>query len=54
MTETRYAKSGDVSVAYQVIGDGPLDLLLAPGFVSHVEALWEWPEAARAFQRSEA
>jgi class 3 adenylate cyclase len=51
VTETRYAKSGDVSVAYQVISDGPLDLLLAPGFVSHVEALWEWPEAARAFQR---
>jgi len=51
VTETRYAQSGDLSVAYRVIGDGPLDLMLAPGFVSHVEALWEWPEAARAFKR---
>src|SRR6266498_2875409 len=51
MPETRYAKSGDLSIAYQVVGEGPFDLLLAPGFVSHVEALWEWPEAARAFER---
>jgi len=51
VTETRYAQSGDLSVAYRLIGDGPLDLMLAPGFVSHVEALWEWPEAARAFER---
>ena len=51
MPETRYAKSGDLSIAYQVVGDGPFDLLLAPGFVSHVEALWEYPDAARGFER---
>jgi len=33
---TRYAKSGDYSIAYQIVGDGPLDLVLVPGFVSHV------------------
>lgn len=38
---THYAKSGDVHIAYQVIGDGPLDVLLVPGFVSHVEAAWQ-------------
>ena len=40
---TRYTKSGDVNVAYQVIGDGPFDLVFAPGFVSHLEAAWEIP-----------
>src|SRR5438128_3954638 len=48
---TRYAKSGDVSVAYQVVGDGPPDLVLVPGFVSHVEAAWEWPYLARFLHR---
>jgi class 3 adenylate cyclase len=41
--ETRYAKSGDVNIAYQVVGDGPLDLVLVPGFVSHLELDWEEP-----------
>jgi pimeloyl-ACP methyl ester carboxylesterase len=44
---TRYAKSGSVSVAYQVVGDGPIDLVLVPGFVSHVEVAWEEPKLAR-------
>jgi pimeloyl-ACP methyl ester carboxylesterase len=44
--ETRYAKSGTVNIAYQVIGDGPLDLVLFPGFVSHVEVAWEEPRLA--------
>jgi hypothetical protein len=35
---TRYVKSDDVHVAYQVIGEGPVDLLWVPGFVSHMEA----------------
>jgi pimeloyl-ACP methyl ester carboxylesterase len=35
--ETRYAKSGDVSIAYQVVGEGPFDVVFVPGFVSHVE-----------------
>jgi pimeloyl-ACP methyl ester carboxylesterase/DNA-binding CsgD family transcriptional regulator len=45
--ETKYAKSGDVSIAYQVIGNGPIDLVLVPGFVSHVELAWEEPRLAR-------
>jgi pimeloyl-ACP methyl ester carboxylesterase len=48
---TRYAKAGDVSIAYQVIGDGPFDLLVVPGFVSHVEMLWEMPLGARMMER---
>ena len=35
--ETRYVKSGDVHIAYQVVGDGPLDIVFVPGFVSNVE-----------------
>ena len=49
--ETRYARSGDVSVAYQVVGDGPLDLVAVPGFVSHVEWAWEEPSVARYLRR---
>jgi pimeloyl-ACP methyl ester carboxylesterase len=48
---TRYAKSGEVSIAYQVIGEGPPDLVLVPGFVSHVEAAWQWPYLARFLNR---
>jgi pimeloyl-ACP methyl ester carboxylesterase/class 3 adenylate cyclase len=44
---TRYAKSGDVHVAYQVFGNGPVDLIYIPGFVSHLENLWEQPDLAR-------
>jgi pimeloyl-ACP methyl ester carboxylesterase/class 3 adenylate cyclase len=49
--ETRYAKSGDVHVAYQVIGDGPIDLVIVPGWVSHLEILWEEPQAAAFLRR---
>ena len=45
--ETRYAQSGDVHLAYQVIGDGPIDLVLFGTFVSHVELNWENPSIAR-------
>jgi class 3 adenylate cyclase len=41
--QTRYAKSGDVHIAYQVVGDGPVDLVLVPGWVSNVELWWEDP-----------
>jgi class 3 adenylate cyclase len=41
LPETRYALSGDVNIAYQVMGDGPVDLILVPGVVSHVEFLHE-------------
>ena len=45
--ETHYAQSGDVSIAYQVIGNGPIDLMLIPGFVSHLECAWDDPSFAR-------
>jgi len=48
---TRYAKSGDVHIAYQVFGDGPVDLVMIPGFISNVEMPWEWPELGRFFER---
>jgi len=41
MLETRYARSGDVMIAYQVMGEGPFDVVIAPGWVSHVELAWE-------------
>src|SRR5262245_45704262 len=41
--ETRYAKSGDVHIAYRVFGNGPRDVILVPGTVSHVELYWELP-----------
>jgi class 3 adenylate cyclase/pimeloyl-ACP methyl ester carboxylesterase len=40
---TQYARNGDVSVAYQVIGEGPLDLVVVPGFISHLELDWTEP-----------
>ena len=49
--ETRYAKSGDVSIAYQVLGDGPFDLVFAPGSVSNLEFGWEEPTLERFYQR---
>jgi len=49
--ETRYAKSGDVSIAYQVVGEGPFDLIWIPGWVSNVEESWEVPEYARFLSR---
>jgi pimeloyl-ACP methyl ester carboxylesterase/class 3 adenylate cyclase len=44
---TRYAKSGDVHVAYQVFGEGPLNLVIAPPFVSNIENYWESPDLTR-------
>src|SRR5207248_10884894 len=49
--ETRYAKSGEVSIAYQVVGDGPNDLVLVPGFVSHLDIDWDDPAHARFLRR---
>ena len=43
----RYARSGDVHVAYHVFGEGPLNVVLAPFFVSNIEVLWESPDFAR-------
>lgn len=49
--DTRYARSGDLSIAYQVLGAGPFDLLVVPGFVSHLEQAWEDPSYARFLQQ---
>lgn len=49
--ETHYAKSGDVNIAYQVLGNGPIDLVYVPGWVSHIEYGWEQPIVARFFRR---
>ena len=49
--ETRYAKSGDTNIAYQVIGDQPRDLILVPGWLSNIEVFWEDPAAARFLRR---
>ena len=49
--ETKYAKSGGVNIAYQVTGEGPYDLLLVPGWVSHVENAWEEPSYAGFLHR---
>jgi class 3 adenylate cyclase len=49
--ETRYAKSGDVNIAYQVVGEGPFDLVYVPGWISNVELMWEEPAHARLLQR---
>ena len=43
LPETRYARSGDVNIAYQVLGDGPFDLVFVPGFVTHLELAWRLP-----------
>ena len=47
LPQTRYAKSGDVHIAYQVLGSGPLDLVLVPGWVSNIECFWDDPAFAR-------
>lgn len=44
--ETRYAKSGDLRIAYQVVGSGSFDLVFIPGFVSNIDMVWEIPELA--------
>jgi pimeloyl-ACP methyl ester carboxylesterase len=50
-SETRYARSGDVSIAYQVVGDGPFDLVYVPGWVSNIELMWDEPDYAAFLER---
>lgn len=50
MPNTRYARSGDLNIAFQVFGEGP-DLVYVPGWVSHVEIMWEDPVLASFFRR---
>ena len=53
--ETRYARaSDDVHIAYQVTGEGPLDLVMVPGFVSHVELAWDMPASGEMIRRVES
>src|SRR5262245_385197 len=47
----RYARSGNLNIAYQVTGEGPIDLVLVSGFVSHLEQDWEEPRHARFLER---
>ena len=50
--EIRYAKTDDgAHVAYQVVGDGPLDIVYANSFMSHIEFSWEYPRAAAFYER---
>ena len=49
--ETRFAVVGDVHLAYQVLGDGPLDILFVDTWVHHVEAVWDLPDFARFLRR---
>ena len=55
--QTHYARSGDVSIAYQVVGEGPLDLVVVPGWISNVDFAWEdplyadWVRRLAAFSR---
>jgi len=49
--ETKYAKSGGVNIAYQVVGSGPLDLVFVMGWVSHLDYFWEEPSFARFLNR---
>ena len=51
MPETHYAKSGELHIAYQVMGNGPFDLVLVPGFVSHLEMAFEEPRLVRFLER---
>ena len=54
LPETRYAKSGDVRIAYQVIGHGPLDLVFVPGFMSNLDVQWEDPGFTHLLNRLSA
>ena len=49
--QTQYARSGDVNIAYQVFGAGPIDLVVVPGWISCIETFWEEPGYARFLQR---
>jgi pimeloyl-ACP methyl ester carboxylesterase len=51
MPETAYATCGDLSLAYQVFGDGPIDLVFMPGMISHVELFWTLPDFKSFFEQ---
>lgn len=49
--QTSYAHNGDISIAYQVIGDGPVDVILVNGLVAHLDLLWGDPDATAMIRR---
>lgn len=49
--KTKYAKSDEINIAYQVVGDGPIDIVYVPGWVSNIDMMWENPRLARFFIR---
>ena len=49
---TRYAKTADgVNIGYQVVGEGPIDMVFVMGWTSHIELMWEDPDLARFLTR---
>ncbi len=50
-SRTQYARSGNIHIAYQVVGDGDMDLLLIDTWAHHVEAVWDFPDIARFLRR---
>ena len=54
LPKTKYARSDDVLIAYQVTGEGPVDVVLAPGTMSHLDLDWEIPRRALFFERFSA
>jgi pimeloyl-ACP methyl ester carboxylesterase len=51
LPETRYARSGDINIAYEVTGEGPFDLVFVPGYVTHLELHWKMPTFAPFLRR---
>ncbi len=51
LPKTKYARSGDVRIAYQITGDGPFDVVWAPGSMSHLDLDWEIPQRALFVER---
>src|SRR6478735_1302042 len=51
--EVKYAKSGDQSIAYAVYGEGPVDLVVVPGFVTHLDLMWDLPVSKQFEERGE-
>ncbi len=49
--ETRYARSGDLQIAYQVVGEGPLDVVVVSSYLSNIELFWELPSFSRFYGR---
>ena len=51
VVDTHYAKSGDLRIAYQVVGEGPLDLVFVPGFISNLDHYWDEPNLVHFLSR---